>query len=316
MKPGRMYVAVRGWICHSLMARGLLLALVALPAPMLFAEQLTPRAFWPTPVGTNVLVLQYQRSEGDVIVDQSLPVVGVESVNDFALLSYQRSFDFQGRSASFSIGQGFADGDTKGVFEGEEFRVRNVGALDTIGRLAVNLRGAPAMNRKEFAALRSAPPTIVGAALTVSAPTGDYDPDRVINLGSNRWAIQPEIGVIYPVAPSLLLETSLGVWFFQDNDEFVGSTREQDPICVAQVHLIKRFKPGFWAALDANFYIGGRTRIDGELKSDLQRNSRIGGTLVFPTGRGSALRASFSVGTVTKTGGDFELFSLGWIQAF
>ena len=106
------------------------------------------------------------------------------------------------------------------------------------------------------------------------------------------------------------------VWFFQDNDDFVGRTREQDPVANFQVHLIRRFRPGFWASLDANYYVGGRTRIDGERNADLQRNSRFGATVVYPFARAQALRLSASTGTVTETGGDFELFSVSWIRAF
>jgi hypothetical protein len=286
---------------------------IAAAAP---AQQLTPRAYWPAPVGTNVLVLTYQHSQGDIVVDQSLPVVGVESSIDYGSLTYQRSFEFQGRSASVSISQGFADGTTSGIFEGRELEVRNVGAQDTVARMAVNLRGARAMDPKQFRELMASPETIVGTSVTVVAPTGEYDRDRVLNLGTNRWAIKPEIGVIYPLAPRLLLEFDLGAWFFQDNDEFVGRTREQEPVYSAALHLVRQFRSGFWGSLDANYYVGGRTTIDGERRADLQRNSRFGGTLVFPVGRGNALRASLSTGTVTETGGDFELFSLAWIKAF
>ena len=160
------------------------------------------------------------------------------------------------------------------------------------------------------------PDPILGVSFTVVVPTGAYDKDRVLNLGTNRGAVQPAIGGSYPVTPTLLLEVELGVWFFGDNDEFVGSRREQDPVGNLQFHLVKRFGNGIWAALDANYYTGGRTRIDGVRNSDLQRNSRFGDTLVFPIKRGHALRLSASTGTVTETGGDFDLFSLAYIRAF
>ena len=45
-----------------------------------------------------------------------------------------------------------------------------------------------------------APPrTIVGVSLLVQAPTGQYDPDRLINIGTNRWTFRPEVGVSVPV---------------------------------------------------------------------------------------------------------------------
>ncbi|WP_439107144.1 transporter [Congregibacter sp.] len=280
------------------------------------AQELVPRAFWPTPVGTNVVSLSYQHSRGDIIVDQSLPVTGVDSSIDYLQFSYQRTLDVAGRTANVSLVQLVSDGKTQGMVDDEPITRRTVGMGDTTVRFAFNLAGAPAMDLEAFAAMRANPKPIVGISLSVTAPTGDYDRDRVINLGGNRWAIKPGLGVIYPLNSDWLLEGELSTTFFQDNDDFLGSTREQEPITNAQLHLIRRFSRGFWAALDANFYVGGRTRIEGSRNQDLQRNSRLGATLVFPLAQGHTLRLSTSTGTVTRSGGDYDLFSLSWIHAF
>ncbi|EED30697.1 conserved hypothetical protein [gamma proteobacterium NOR5-3] len=263
-----------------------------------------------------MLSLSYQHSQGDIIVDQSLPVTGVDSNIDYLQLSFQRTFDFAGRTTTFSAIQLASDGTTTGTIDGEEVSRRTVGLGDTTLRWAVNLMGAPAMDRKGFAAMRANPEPILGASLSITAPTGEYDEDRVINLGGNRWVAKPGVGLIYPLSARWLLESEISVAFFQDNDEFVGSTREQEPILNAQLHLIRRFDRGFWAALDANYYVGGRTHVDGLRNQDLQRNSRFGATVVYPLVPGHALRLSGSTGTVTESGGDYELFSLSWIHVF
>lgn len=97
-----------------------------------------------------------------------------------------------------------------------------------------------------------------------------------------------------------------------DNDEFMGVTREQRMIVATELHLVRRFSPGFWATLDLNFYEGGRSTFGGELAADLQRNSRLGGTVVFPFGGRHAIKAAYSTGVVTKSGGDFESFLLSY----
>lgn len=280
------------------------------------AQELVPRAFWPSPVGTNVLSLSYQHSRGDIIVDQSLPISGVDSSIDYFQLSYQRTLDIAGRTANLSLIQLASDGKTSAEVQDVFLTRRTVGLGDTTMRLAVNLLGAPAMDREGFAALRADPKPIVGGSLSVTAPTGAYDNDRIINIGTNRWSLKPGLGVIYPLTSSWLLEGELSVAFFGDNDNFVGETREQEPVANAQLHLIKRFSRGFWAALDANYYVGGRTRVGGSKNQDLQRNSRFGATLVYPLAPGNALRFGASTGTVTETGGDYDLFSLSWIRAF
>jgi hypothetical protein len=156
----------------------------------------------------------------------------------------------------------------------------------------------------------------VGASLQVSVPTGAYQKERLINVGTNRWAIKPAIGYIHPVTRTWLTELELGMWLFGDNDEFLGMTREQNPILSGDFHLVKRVRPGFWFSLDLNYYYGGRTTVDGNQIADLQRNSRAGLTLTFPWKHKHAIRGSFSTGTVTSSGGDFTMLTLLYAYAW
>jgi hypothetical protein len=172
------------------------------------------------------------------------------------------------------------------------------------------------MDRAGMQELRANPRTIVGFSLNATLPTGSYDPARVLNEGTNRWALKPAFGVIHPLRRSWLLEVELGAWLFGNNDDFLGQTRRQDPIWAGSVHLVKRFRPGFWASLDLNYYRGGETWVDDSLKGSLQSNSRAGGTLVFPIGKGRALRLAYSSGVRTASGGDYQLYTLSYVQAW
>lgn len=156
------------------------------------------------------------------------------------------------------------------------------------------------------------PRTIVGVSLLVQPPTGGYEPDKLINAGTNRWAVKPALGVIWPVRPTWLLEFELGAWFFGDNDDFQQQTRQQDPILSSEFHLVKRIRPGFWASLDLNYYFGGSTTVDQIERGDRQQNSRIGATMVFPFKKGHAIRIAYSTEIATESGGDFENFSLNY----
>jgi hypothetical protein len=122
--------------------------------------------------------------------------------------------------------------------------------------------------------------------------------------------------VIWPLRPNWLLEFELGAWFFSDNDEFLGATREQDPILSSEFHLVKRIRPGFWASLDLNYYVGGGTTGDQVERADRLRNSRIGATVVFPFKGRQAIRVAISTGIVTESGGDFESLSLNYFYAW
>ena len=277
------------------------------------AQELAPRAYWPAPVGTNVLNVAYQYSSGDIVTDPSLPVTGVDSKINFVQVGYQRTFSLLGRTANAQINLPYSWGTSEGFLNGEFLSVDTVGYGDARARLSINLRGAPAMDGAGFQALQANPETIVGVSLLIQAPTGTYDPQKYLNTGANRWAVKPAIGVIWPFRPSWMLEAELGAWFFQDNDEFVGTTREQEPIISSEFHLIKRTASGFWLSLDANYYVGGQTTIDSVERDDLQRNSRFGFTIFKPLTRHHGLRGSYSTGLVTASGGDYSIFALSYI---
>ena len=277
------------------------------------AQELVPRAYWPTPNGTNVLVVSYQSSTGDIVTDPSLPLTGVDSDIHYLQLSYQRTYSLAGRTAILQLSLPYSRGETRGDLDGELHSRETTGVGDARLRLSYNLKGAPSMNALEFRALRDAPRTIVGTSLVVQVPSGDYEADKVINIGTNRWAVKPAIGVIWPMRPKWLLEFEVGAWFFGDNSDFRGETREQDPILSTEIHLVRRIRQGFWVSLDANFYVGGRTSIAGQEQANLQRNSRIGATVVYPLARGHAIRSSYSTGVVAETGGDFQMFTLSYL---
>ena len=112
------------------------------------------------------------------------------------------------------------------------------------------------------------------------------------------------------------LELELGGWWFGDDPDFITGRRVQEEIIAGEIHIVHRFKPGFWASLEVNYFAGGRQTIDGNELIDLQRNSRAGVTLAFPWKNRHAIRTSFSTGTVTTSGGDFDLFSLVYIYAW
>ena len=259
-----------------------------------------------------MLVVGYQYSVGNIVTDPSLLITGVESRMNFAQVSYQRTLSLFGRTTNLQFNLPYTRGSTEGFVDGE-FLSRHISAMaDARIRLSVNLRGAATMDSAGFQALRAKPRAIVGASLLIQPPTGGYEPDKLINAGTNRWAVKPALGVIWPVRPTWLLEFELGAWFYSDNDNFQQRTRQQDPLLSSEFHLVKRIRPGFWASLDLNYYVGGRTTVDQFEQSDLQRNSRVGATVVFPFKGQHLIRIAISTGIVTESGGDFESFSLNY----
>jgi len=279
-------------------------------------QELTPRAYWPAPKGTQIAILGYTYSAGDIVTDPSLPVVGVDSRINLGLLAYLQTLSLWGRTANILIELPYSSGVTKGQLEGNSARRDFSGFADLAVTLSVNLLGAPSMTREEFQEMRQNPRPILGGSIKMVAPTGDYDPEKLINIGTNRWAIKGELGYILPLTTLWLLEFELGCWVIADNDDFLGVTRQQNPLGSAQAHLVRRIKPGLWGSLDLNYYVGGRSTVGGELRADLQRNSRIGGTLAMPFRGRNVFKVGYSTGVVIESGGDYDMLLLSYSRLF
>lgn len=274
------------------------------------AQELEPRAYAPNPKGASFLLLAYGHSAGDVVFDSSLPVSDTRAAVSSTALLYGRTFGLAGRSASLGLGVPYVWGTVEGEVAEEFRRIRRSGLADTRLRFSMNLVGGPAMKPAEFAQRR--PRTTLGTSLLVHAPTGQYDPAKLINLGTNRWSFKPEVGVSHPRG-RLYLEFYAGVWLFTDNDDFFGGQhRRQDPIAALQAHVSYSFRPRLWVAADATFYRGGGTMVAGVPKDDLQENSRLGLTAAFPVGRRHSVKLSWGSGFTTRFGGDFQTLGIAW----
>ena len=129
-------------------------------------------------------------------------------------------------------------------------------------KVSVNLLGTPALTPAEFA--KAPRRTNIGTSLTVAAPVGQYYGDKLINIGTNRWAFKPEVGLSHPIG-RWTLDLAGGVWLFTANDQFYqgDSTRTQDPLFVVQGHASYNVTRRAWAAVDATWYGGADVRVDG-----------------------------------------------------
>jgi hypothetical protein len=276
------------------------------------AQDLTPRAYWPSPEGTKVLVLGYSRAEGDVLFDPSVPLYGVDSELNVGILAYLQTLSLWGRTANLIVELPYQWGTTQGFIGPTPVGRRYDGIGDLGITLSANLLGAPSMSVEDFQALRTDPRHLLGASLKVIAPTGKYDTGRVLNIGANRWAAKAELGYMLPIRKKLIFEMILGAWFFGDDDSFISGRKEQNPIVAAQLHLVRRFSPGFWASLDANYFEGGRQTIGGNVLGDVQQNARLGATLAVPIRGRHAIKIGYAAGMVTRFGTDFNQFLVSY----
>jgi hypothetical protein len=290
----------------------LAVVLIIAIAPLASAQELTPRAYWPAPKGTRVAVFGYVYSSGDVLMDPSIPLYGVDSKVHTGVLAYLQTISLWGRTANFIVELPHSWGTTKGRIYDTPARRDFSGFNDLSLTLSVNLLGAPSMTPKDFLEFRASPRPLLGASIKVLAPTGRYEKGKLINVGSHRWSFKPELGYTIPLTKKWLLELDLGGWFFTADDDFIAGKREQNPIFAIQAHLVRRFKAGFWASLDVNYFTGGQQTIGGGELIDWQHSSKVGATLVVPFLGRHAIKVGYNIGAYTKFGNDFDQFVVSY----
>ncbi|HUJ19241.1 MAG TPA: transporter [Nitrospirota bacterium] len=274
------------------------------------AQQLEPRAYSPAPVGLNFLGLGYLFSSGGVVTDPASLIQNVQARVSAVGPYYGHTFGLFGRLANVTVATPLAEAHVHGDVQDVGRSVERSGLLDPQVRFAVNLLGGPALTPQEFREHR--PETTLGASLIVSAPLGEYDSTKLVNLGTNRWACKPELGLSQP-AGNWTFELYAGVWLFEANDNFFGGqVRRQDPLASYQAHIVYEVRPRLWAAADFTYYAGGETTVNGNPQNDRQGNTRGGLTLSFPIKQDQSLKLTWARGVSTRVGSSFDTMGIAW----
>jgi hypothetical protein len=283
--------------------------LVAAP---LAAQDLDPRSYAHVPVNGTFLITGFSLSHGGVVTDPTVPVTDISATVETPSLGVARSFSLFGKTAQAFGALPYSWAQVSGKVQEQQTSISRAGLSDMRMRVSVLLRGAPASTPAQLA--KAPRRTILGASLTISAPTGQFFPDKLINLGANRWAFKPEFAVSHPMGTKWLLDAYGGIWLFTANDSFYPGTslRTQEPMSTFQAHISYNFQRTMWAAFDATYYVGGQTTVSGVGKDDRQSNARIGGTFVFPVGKRHSIKVAVSRGAIIRIGANFTTLSIGW----
>ena len=274
------------------------------------AQELEPRAYSNAPVGFNFLIAGYAHSQGGFSVDPSLPVKDAELEIHSTVFAYARALDLWGKSGRFDIVLPYSQLSGSATVAGDPAQRHVRGFSEPRLRLSVNFYGAPALSLQEFAAYQR--DLVMGASVQVSAPSGQYDSSRAINLGSHRWSIKPDIGLSKTVGALTLDFTTSATFYSVNHDYFGGKTLEQEPIYAAQAHLSYDFGGGVWAALGGTHYRGGRATVNGDVGEVELSNSRAGLVLAWPVDRRHSVKFNLSSGLHSRTGTDFTIFAMAW----
>lgn len=302
---------------HKLRHAGVLVFLV-LRVYVSAAQDLAPRAYLITPIHSNAITVTYSNYRGDLLFDGAVPITGSTANVDTFVVTYTHSLHVFGRSANFSAGLPYGVGNFRGKVTGTEAYAYRSGGFDSVYRFSVNILGGPAMKLQDFRQWHQG--TILGVSVKLVAPTGQYDPAKLINLGTNRWALKPELGFSRKLG-NWLIDSYGAVWLYTANRDFLKlpgvssepNSQKQRPIFAFEGHLSYDIRPRLWASLDGNFWTGGRTSVNGvENPKTQQQNSRLGATVSVPLSKRQSVKFGYNRGAYIRYGGNYQTVSLAW----
>ena len=291
---------------------------MVLGAPMASAQDLTPRAYVVTPLRSNAVFVTDVYNQGDLNFEGTVPIEDATGRINGVALGYYRALGVLGRSANVSVVLPYGSGTFDGLVLGSPFTTHRSGLFDIPIRFAVNLLGGPALEPAEWVRWRQT--TLLGASLKLVIPVGQYDPTKLINLGSNRWGFKPELALSHRHG-HWIVDAYGAVWLFTKNPEFFSHNayyagtraQTQDPIGIVEMHLSYDVRPRLWVSLDGNFWYGGKTAVSSvENPNTLQKSSRVGVTASVPLTQRQSVKLGFADGAYARFGGDYTIFSAAW----
>jgi hypothetical protein len=273
-----------------------------------FSQELEPRSFTNIPKGMNFIVAGYSYSGGNILLDPNLPIDDLGSRLHSIVGAYARSIKIFGLSGKVDVVVPWASGDYDTTFDGIDTSRSVSGMGDTRIRLSVNFTGAPSLTKEEFRDYK--PNLISGMSLRVICPTGQYDPEYVVNLGSNRWVFWPTWG-ISKFWNRWILEGHINMAFMTPNNELLGdNTFKQNPLAGFKLHVIHSFKSNWWISFSSGYLVGGKTYINGELKDTHISNLRLALNAAVTIGQNHVLRLTSFASRRFERGADFDAIAL------
>lgn len=254
----------------------------------------------------------YAWSEGNILIDNTLPIEDLNSKVHSFVVGYVRSFKLLNKPAKFDAILPYSTSTFNGLLEGEAASTSRNGFGDPSFRLSMILLGAKALEAPDFFQQKGKKFKL-GALLRVRVPLGQYYPERLINLGTNRYSIKAGLAGSYTFWDKLSWEVHFNSWFFTENKEFYnGNELKQKPLITLQNHFVYEFKPGIWAAISFGRSTLGETLLNGEEKDDVQNNSRLGAAFAFRLSKGSSIKIAATTGVTTRYGSDYTTLLLAY----
>lgn len=284
--------------------------------PSAQAQDLEPRRWTHLPTGLHILGIGVGYTEGDIFLDPLLEIEDASYELANVAVGYVHSFGMFGKSARVDVQLPFANGRWAGLLSGEPASTRRRGMADPRVRLSVLLYGGPAQDRQEFATGEKSD-TVVGAALSIRPPLGEYFPDLLINLGQNRWIFRPQLGVTH-TRGRWTYEVTGSVFLYTDNDDFrSGNELKNDPLWALQGHAIYTFRPGLWASVSTAYGDGADAFVNGVDRNLKTQNWLLSLALGLPINRQQGVKLAWIRSRTQEFNGiDSDSLLVAWQHVF
>jgi len=287
---------VFGLVCSLLLGLGCLLPTIS------NAQEIEARTYSNAPIGINFI------SAGVVQAKTSSYRLTSE------VTSMTHIFDAGGQSGKLTLVLPYAQFSGSKKISGQTIISSTEGLSDPVIKAAVNLYGAPALTLDEFKNYQQ--DLIVGVSLAASIPWGKYNDNQLVNVGANRWFVQPGLGVSQAVGPWRFELAGAGIFYSNNTDFMGGNSLSQSPMYVSQTHAIYYFQNTAWISVDATYSQGGQTYLNGNAISGTQENWRFGSTLSYPVNKHNSIRLSVSTGVYALTNNNYDLYGISWQYRF
>jgi len=266
--------------------------------PMLALAQVPPRFYWKSLSGANAVPVIYQSLSGNANPIDPAHVVSPDADIEANVLvaGYAKMLPLFDRTLTLALLEPMGRISGEATVAGRTYDQDANGFGDPMIEAGINLIGPKAM-RTIPDLLRYEPKLSLDLIVDLAFPVGEYDNDQPLNLGQNRWYGRVGAPLVWQIGSWVpgrrtTLEVLPSVWFFSDNDDYVGHTLSTDPMFQLEAHLTRDFTEHFWGSLDSTYMAGGKSSVDG-VGGDSLNNLGIGFTLGYQINDNLSLTAGY-----------------------
>ena len=285
---------------------------LAIICPMLALAQVPPRFYWKSLSDANAVPVIFQSLNGNANPIDPAHVVSADADIDanVVIAGYAKMLPLFDRTLTLALLEPMGRISGEATIAGRTFDQDATGFGDPMIEAGYNLIGPKAMKTIPDL-LRYEPKFSLDIIIDLAFPIGEYDHDQALNLGQNRWYGRVGAPIVWQIGPWVpgrrtTLEVLPSVWFFSDNDDYVGHKLSTDPMFQVEAHLTRDFTEHFWGSFDTTYIAGGKSSVDGS-NGDSLNNLGIGFTLGYQINDNLSLTAGYMATVNDSDPGDLKM---------